>query len=297
MDSTDALGYIYYKDVVWDKDGSGRDVFSFSYGIELKTELSLSCPDSSTGGAYVSLCGGRSPYQYVLENDSMGKRWEYSGSEGHYFDSLPSGRYRIEITDSRGIKALDEFSIDAYPATMLSMPRYVWYSEGEELLLDAGEMSSGFVSGCLWEKDGIYYSKEKELNISQTGRYRLTITDSNGCKVSGETEVLEWDLSLDQDYNNGSNSGKQQSFPTVASPVYNLYPNPSTGAYTIEVDFPGVSAIEIRIFTANGVLLETRQERDRFHYTLQGHIITQGTYIVEIRSSYGKEQLKIIIRK
>jgi hypothetical protein len=227
----------------------------------------------------------------------MGKRWEYSGSEGHYFDSLPSGSYRIEVTDSRGIKASEEFYLDAYPATMLSMPRYVWYSEGEELLLDAGEMSSGFATGCLWEKDGSYYSQEKELNISHTGRYRLTITDSNGCNVSGETEVLEWNLSQSQNHKNGSNSDKQQSFPSVASPVYNLYPNPSTGAYTLEVDLPEKSAIEIRVFTANGGLLETRQERGSSHYTLQGHIVTQGTYIVEIRSSYGKEELKTVIRK
>ena len=93
----DTNGYVYFEDVVW--DANGKNVFGFSYGFDLEVEIMPSCPDISTGSLTVSICGGESPFDYLLESDSTRQQFIYQGDRDCTFEELAAGDYTLTVSD------------------------------------------------------------------------------------------------------------------------------------------------------------------------------------------------------
>ena len=95
-DSIDINGYAYFSNVIWDKDGSGKDAFSFLYNT-LVVESTPSCPNFPNGTLKVNLCSGKIPFNYILENDSTHQQFYYSGNKDYLFEGLAAGLYNLTL--------------------------------------------------------------------------------------------------------------------------------------------------------------------------------------------------------
>jgi hypothetical protein len=107
----DTNGFVYFENVIW--TANGKNVFSFSFGADLEVDATSSCPNIPTGSLAVEICGGRSPFDYLLENDSTNQKFVYQGDKNYVFEELAVGNYTLTVTDFHANKLSQKVGISA----------------------------------------------------------------------------------------------------------------------------------------------------------------------------------------
>ena len=290
----DENGFVCFNNIIWDSDASGKDIFTFSFGAEIELMATNSCPDSPTGSIRLNICGGKAPFDYVLIHDSTHQQFEYRGLRDYTFEGLPSGHYRLTVVDSNTITLSKEVEVEGFPSIASLLP--IKYSINNSGNLFDAEDYFGASASYLWEKDSVFLSEESAIDMSKSGRYKLTVTDSNGCRHVSEIEARKGVLS-DNHKSNTGNTLQDFQQGQAGTPAYRVYPNPTAGEYRVEANFPEKSPVTVRILTVNGSLLETWQDSGRTEYVFDSYLPTMGTYLIEIESIFGIENFKIAVVK
>jgi hypothetical protein len=295
----DTSGYVYFTGIIWDTDGSGKDMFSFSYGVVLDTSIKASCEKGNSGSLSVSICGGKTPIYYLLQQENAKQAYTYQGEREYTFEGLSSGVYTLTVTDSYEKEITQKLTIPSLPLNEFELPSKYWLNTQSKTVIDAKEYNSINFISYVWEKDNALFSDSAEANINLPGKYKLTVTDSNGCIYTSEMEVEE--LTLSSGKLKHKSMSKEQEGTGLSkestSSYYKLYPNPTTGNYKVEVDLPEETAVFIRVFTVKGDLLEEWQEHGKKYYLFESHLDTRGNYIIEVETSFGIEDFKLTVIK
>ena len=293
----DTSGYVYFDSVIWDTDGSGKDVFSFSLGTIIETTATVSCPNTSTGTITIDMCGGQMPFDYVLIHDSTNQEFTYQGGRNYTFENLSSGSYILTITDNNNMTVSQRIEVEQSQSIMSSVPLTYCIQENDNTF-DAQDYFGATATGYVWEKDSMFFGDSASIDMSTAGKYKLSITDTNACVYT--FDIVAEEAILSQRHKNASAS-KDNSLESLQQeegiPQYKVYPNPTAGNYTIEIDLPKESPITIRVFTAGGSLLSTKQESGRKRYFFEEYLLTTGNYIIEIETTFGTKEFKLIVTK
>ena len=101
--------------------------------------------------------------------------------------------------------------------------------------------------------------------------------------------------------NNEKKSEQSQSIPKSSIQKengnhYALYPNPTSGNYTLEVNYDKISDISVRIYNPNGKLLDTKDGKSLKEYRFNGHLPTTGQYLIEITGGGEHKTFKLIVQ-
>ena len=138
------------------------------------------CGAENTGEAEVVVLGGTAPYSYSWSN----------GESTDAINDLPSGTYSVTVTDAQGCTGSSEATIDIVSDLVLNL------IERDALCFD--DMNGGMlaeVSGgdapytFLWNTGDMV----NELINVDIGTYSVTVTDMNGCTLSGTGTVEQPD--------------------------------------------------------------------------------------------------------
>ncbi len=290
----DENGFVCFNNIIWDSDASGKDIFTFSFGAEIELMATNSCPDSPTGSIRLNICGGKAPFDYVLIHDSTHQQFEYRGLRDYTFEGLPSGHYRLTVVDSNTITLSKEVEVEGFPSIASALPiKYTINNSGN--LFDAEEYY-GSSASYLWEKDSVFLSDESAIDMSKLGHYKLTVTDSNGCSYVFNTLAKESLLSQKQKSTSGKDTPEILTQEDL-SPQYKVYPNPTTGKYSVEVNLPEENPVIVRVYTVNGGLYDSWEDSGKKQYSFESFIPVAGNYIVEIETAYGIKDFKLVVVK
>ena len=52
-----------------------------------------------TGSLAIAICGGESPFDYLLENESTHQQFVYQGDRDYIFEELAAGNYTLTVSD------------------------------------------------------------------------------------------------------------------------------------------------------------------------------------------------------
>jgi PKD repeat protein len=147
------------------------------------TDNELACHGDMNGELSVLVNGGSGVYSYFWENESgtsVGNTADISG--------LAAGTYYLSVTDDIGCEATDSYTI--FQPDPLSL-NFDVINESALSLCD-GEITATANGGTI-----PYNYQWQTLPVSPIqsdlcpGTYHLTVTDENGCTISGSAEVLE----------------------------------------------------------------------------------------------------------
>jgi hypothetical protein len=291
----DTDGLVYFNNVIWDNDGSGKDVFTFSFGAVMELVASPSCPASPTGTISATLCGGKVPFEYSLIDERTNQPYSYQGERNYTFENLPSGRYTLHVRDINNHVVSRQITVVGFPILETYFPsRYTIKQEDNQF--DAGEYFSASAS-YVWERDGIFFSDEASVNLSVAGSYKLTVTDSNGCSSIFNTLAEENLLSQKQKSTSGGKGQEEFLQQEDTEPQYKVYPNPTGGKYTIEAQLPEESPVTVRVYSANGSLIDIWEDSGKKHYSFNPYLSITGNYIIEIETAYGIKDFKLAVVK
>ncbi len=143
------------------------------------------CYNECTGAIDLQVTGGIAPYNIT---------WN-TGATGNTITNACHGEYVATITDQKGcvivktveIKNAEEFIFDL-------VPDEVTLCKGETIEYD---VTMNGVTSYSWTSNNGFRSTRSIVELSEAGKYQLTVVTNDGCSVSREVEIFKSDVDID----------------------------------------------------------------------------------------------------
>jgi hypothetical protein len=231
--------------------------------------LNVACNGDSSGSIDLLITSGVPPY--TIE-------WSTGAFDFNQLTSLPAGAYNAEVTDSLGCSKTVYIHImqpDVLQAGFTVTREWDTTANGAiNTTVQGGVPPYTFV----W--DNADSSTTEDIMDLSAGTYHVTITDSNGCFIMDT-------ITVQRDSSNGIND--------INTPDINIYPNPSSGNFTIEVPISLIGA-EISLNDIIGrvvnvyVISSEKQQIYLDNYN-------QGIYFLKLRKGDVEVVRKVVLLK
>lgn len=193
------------------------------------SSVDVACNDGNNGSAAVMPSGGSQPYTYLWSN----------GDNTPSVSGLVADQYTVSVTDASGCTVVQAITVDEPTTLTIALVEIVNASGMQpngsvDVTVGGGVPPYTFV----WKNStGIIIGDQEDIDGLPVGVFTLQVTDSNGCvSLSGYT-IQDTDATAETELNN----------------YLMLYPNPTSGAVTLElVGLPNTALFEIKAFNVTG---------------------------------------------
>ncbi len=199
--------------------------------VDIALEEPISCYGYEDGALEALADGGSPPYSYF---------WNDPGNQNSPIaTNLAAGDYRVDVVDDRGCTAFNIYTLEepevfslvnviSQPCSITievsgGTPDYTYHIEGGDN--DTTETAS-------------VPSSQYTFTMLAGGNYIITVEDANSCGILGDTLFVDSCPTSVDDLKLGDN--------------ILLYPNPSNGKFTIELENPEREDIDLEIINLLG---------------------------------------------
>jgi hypothetical protein len=279
MKDLDAKGFARFPGITWKTTPQARGTFSFVVGgpVLLSTELvNPSCSHPNDGQFNTRIWGGLAPYQLEVSKEGKVVFNRTLNEDRVTVQDLASGRYHLKVTDRAGNIYKDEFYLNNSDGPRpVSIGREYTIPAGLRLALDASwQMEEGLAYE--WFGPGNFYSLSPKVALTAEGDYVLKVT-KNGCSYVQDIVV--------------------KLPPRNAFKDIDVYPNPSTGLFTVKLALDKPSNVVMNIYTEDGRLMMQRSFSGYAHYTFTEQLNATGVYYLEFITGLDKSTRKLMVTK
>lgn len=144
--------------------------------------VSVSCNNGSDGSASVIISWGTSPYSIL---------WS-TGATTSSISGLAAGGYSVTVTDQANCVSFTNFTItEPSPLSIGLAPTNVICNGAADGTINLSVTGGTFPYAFQWIKGTTIISTVEDLINLDPGTYSVTVTDANGCSVSGSTGITE----------------------------------------------------------------------------------------------------------
>ena len=156
------------------------------------------------------------------------------------------------------------------------------------LIFDLRDLSTDFDSLVLLVDESAYlpYSVSSEEVVY---KYVMFSTDTSMFTLARGS--IFWQMVTS---NGGSNNGIHCNTRTSGASKSFVYPNPTSGEYTIEVS--GASWVKVEIYDTHGRLMNGCVDSNKEHYFFNGNLPAGNSYYATITTENGIQTLKLIVK-
>lgn len=132
--------------------------------------------------------------------------------------------------------------------------------------------------------EGLAYLPDSISSDAVTYRYVMFPSDTSTFTLARGS--IFWQTSM--------SNGNGVRYRNDASVKSYVYPNPSTGNYTIEVE--GADWVNVNIYNAQGVLMDSYSDKDQSQYFFNGSLPSGNSYYATILTETGSQTIKLIVK-
>ena len=157
----------------------------------------LRCHNAANAAIALAVQGGTAPYQYL---------WN-TGATTANINNLPTGEYKVKITDAQGCAYFKTFTIENPPKFEIDLGENRTLCNGQILTLNIAINDSQ--ATYLWTGDNGFSSNTPRVTLSEKGTYTATVTTKDGCIAtdaitieSANTQIASEFLLTTQAYEN-----------------------------------------------------------------------------------------------
>lgn len=236
-------------------------------------------------GPDANICEG---VPYLLDAGDQGLVYTWStGDPTQAITVTTGGLYSVSVTDSAGCSANDDIILTAQPnftADFEMVPDTAVLFQ----VLQFNDLSSGNPNSWLWEfGDGNVSSAQNPSHgYVSIGTFMVYLTASDGVCTNVDSLEVMVDIFADID-------------DELAGVSINLYPNPNSGQFALEIEMDQPQALEIAVFDITGRSWYRETSPPAFSQTRQIDLgsVTKGLYLMRISTSSGATTYrKVMIR-
>jgi len=194
-----------------------------------------------------------------------------------------SAWYFVELQDTAAF-AIDSIYISVYPLPSVNLGADTIICQNSTISLKAGNPGSTY----LWSTGETTQTITVDASDYTFGNYTFSVevTNLNSCSKSDSINVEITDCSAIDE--NGAQVG------------FEIYPNPSTGAFTVTVNSEAIKSFSLRVINASGIVVFEQKNNSiqtRFSTKLNLSELPQGIYFVEISDGKQHFSKKLLIKK
>ncbi len=271
---------IYYKDVFWDTDKSGTDVFTLALGPEMMPIFWLDAPTcipETNGALHVGAVGGKAPYQFKLQKEGIDflETWQSNHGSTTTIENIESGDYTLTVEDSDGHSYVESFFVQSSDAPVSSLASNYTLMPNQSIELDAANTTETGIDYQWLDPSGkrLYSSS---ILITEPGDYQL-ILNKNGCESRQKITVSRF---------------KEDIFKSTS-----LFPNPvGKQDYSIvEIELHRVSDVNISIRDISGKLVSSKELNGSDQYRSRVSIDKVGIYTISIFAEQVSKTYKLVV--
>ena len=173
-----------------------RETFMISepqqINIVAKTINAFECDNPNSGSINLTVTGGTAPYSYQWSN----------GSDSEDLTNIPTGKYSVIVTDSKGCNQSAQFSIIRQdPLTVSLNAQNVMNFKNNKLAKRfTANVSGGFAPYQLhWNMGTVDAQHNEIMETSQSTIVDLQVTDSIGCSLNYSFNVVVAEIGISYD--------------------------------------------------------------------------------------------------
>ncbi|MDF0716496.1 hypothetical protein PY092_10075 [Muricauda sp. 334s03] len=156
--------------------------------VNIINTVAPTCYDASDGSLCVEIVGGIPPYTYIwnIDEDSLS------------LDNLSEGTYTLEVVDAIGCVTSKAIELTApYPSAVdLGEDRTLCNGQQHELDISVDDPAATYE----WTSDNGFYSTSSQVNLSESGIYTATVTNSLGCSASDTIQITTVQTEIDSQF-------------------------------------------------------------------------------------------------
>lgn len=274
---------VHFDGIVWNKYGKGKEAWGLIAAQDLLLSTVISNPDCHTrdqGSLQVKVWGGKLPYQLGVANNTGQVIHQQTINEDvpTVVPNIAAGKYFLKVTDALGGIYTDSFYVNnsdaPQPASIAAS--YVLPEGGVLKINAADQMPQGLLYS--WSGPNNFYSSSPQVNITEVGTYVLT-TNRNGCSSQQEVVVT---------------TPPRNVFDGQAIVVY---PNPSSGLFTIKISLPEPASVDMAIYDLEGRLLSREKGVGFANYRFTHELTASGVYKLVFWSGESTTTRKLVITR
>jgi hypothetical protein len=278
-DSVSADSVAFFRNIKWDTDNSGTDLFSFARARNLLAVLDNIgqpvCPAPADGSVSISIVGGKAPYSYELSNTVSGYYQKWQGTSMARQDLLLAGDYTLQVTDADGYTSVRTFTLEAPEVLLVELGDHRQLKEGEEITLDATVNVPDFATvSYKWTGSNGFSSTDARVSITEPGEYNVTVTNKNGCSFEDKVIIT------------GPYEDNFLVYPTIVR---------SGDSYQIAISLPEPARVSVRVYDLKGLLLQEIKGDNQSEYFFRGTALRRGMYMVVLETPGNLSSKKIIV--
>jgi len=142
------------------------------------TPTPVLCNGGSTGSIDITVSGGTTPYGYLWSN----------GETSEDIGGLTAGVYTVVVTDAYGCQITDSWTVTEPSAlSVTGTPSSVLCNGGSSGSIDITVAGGTTPYDYLWSTGAV----TEDISGLSAGVYTVTVTDENGCQITGSWQVTE----------------------------------------------------------------------------------------------------------
>ena len=235
--------------------------------ISSSFSTNISCHDANDGSINIQVSGGIPPYMFSLNNAVF--------QEDNLFSNLPAGTYTVIAEDATGI------SITSSTVT-ISNPEPISYTiDVNENTITINNVMGGTGAYMYSIDGGITLQESNEFINLESGDYVVGVIDENNCSSFEQVLVISTGIQLVNDL------------------LFDLYPNPSSGIFTIKLQQSSLEDFQFQVFDMLGRLVyssDAEQSVGLVQKTIDVSHLSDGTYQLKIQSEqrFGTQSIVIL---
>lgn len=273
-------GKAEFKNILWNQDESGTDLFTIASGPEMMSKIwitSPTCNPEAKGRLSIGAEGGRPPYKFIIvcPEGNFIQNWESVDNSIINIENIDPGDYELTITDADNQQFNESFFIQSSDAPVSKLDTQYELILNRPLHLDASINIKNNAINYQWTGPDGFYKNSAVVEIKKPGEYDLTM-EHLGCESKHKIKIT-------------------QPIEDVFKEI-SLYPNPiSKGPFNLRINLLEKSPIEIDIFDSLGRSVMKKSLKGADYYLFSDLIYTPGTYSISVSSNSVTKTLSLIV--
>lgn len=245
---------------------SVQKISDFSANI---LKANIKCNGEVNGSVTAEAIGGTAPYTYF---------WSTGHTTAAVTD-LAAGTYSVTIIDNIACKVTNIATI-TQPVALTTSVSVTYATDSSSAKVKATVAGGTAPYGYGWSNGS---NATSSINVTQSGTYTVNVTDANNCASSGSATVIRVGVKDLNSY-----------FDNI-----HLYPNPTDGKLTINVQFGKIEEIHVEIYNILGDKIKNNITNTMKNglFTIDLSAMPQGLYLIRIQAGNKATTRKVTLTK